>query len=96
MKKGKRLMEHSSTGSLSLVVYPLCSTPHLIHHGNDNDRMVPYSERLPVFSIQIKVIMQSPSPTIHSCSFILPTCSVMMGHKDACNGYRLLQHRIHV
>jgi len=51
---------------------------------------------LPVFSIQIKVIMHSPSLTIHSQSFILPTCSLIMGHKDACNGYRLLQHRIHV
>lgn len=51
---------------------------------------------LPVFSIQIKVIMHSASPTIHLCCFILPTCSLMMGDKDACNGYRLLQHRIHV
>jgi hypothetical protein len=46
MKKGKRLMEHSSTRSLSLVVYLPCSTPHLIHHGNDNDRMVSYSESI--------------------------------------------------
>jgi hypothetical protein len=46
MKKGKKLMEHSSTRSLSLVVYPLCSTPHLVHHGNDNDRMVSYSESI--------------------------------------------------
>jgi hypothetical protein len=45
MKKGKRLTEHSSTRSLSLVVSLLCSTPHLIHHGNI-DRMVSYSESI--------------------------------------------------
>ncbi len=42
---------------------------------------------LPVFSIQIKVIMHSASPTIHLWSFILPTCSLMMGDKDACTDY---------
>jgi hypothetical protein len=51
---------------------------------------------LPIFSIQIKVIMHSASPTIHLWSFILPACSLTTGHKDACNEYRLLQHRIHV
>jgi hypothetical protein len=46
MKKGRMLMKHSSTRSLSLDVSLLCSTPHLIHHGNNNDRMVSYSESI--------------------------------------------------